>query len=316
MSDEQLRTYRILGRQARRAASRFGTRAAQCRRKPITPPPRATYARSNAPRRSASARRPWRSKPRNRPRRRRRFPGSSKPRLFRVNSLRKPSQVSSPPRPSAAHAAASMAARATQQVRNNWDAQPTQAVYGQQPTQAIPGQQPTAAMPGAQATRQCRAASTANAPATASPARKASSPARWRPGAFARARRRERRRPGRAGSRVCLRAHHARLCGNTVGVGLWGMVFPVLTIVVTQLAGAEQAGMFSLAFVTALLLMFVGNYGVRNFQASDLDEVLVRRLPSQPRAHRGHHAGGRHHVLQVPRIYRPDVAHEPGRVPL
>ena len=59
---------------------------------------------------------------------------------------------------------------------------------------------------------------------------------------------------------------------NTVGVGLWGMVFPVLTIVVTQLAGAEQAGMFSLAFVTALLLMFVGNYGVRNFQASDLDE--------------------------------------------
>lgn len=59
---------------------------------------------------------------------------------------------------------------------------------------------------------------------------------------------------------------------NTVGVGLWGMVFPVLTIVVTQLADAEQAGMFSLAFVTALLLMFVGNYGVRNFQASDLGE--------------------------------------------
>ena len=53
---------------------------------------------------------------------------------------------------------------------------------------------------------------------------------------------------------------------------MWGMVFPVLTIVVTQLAGAEQAGMFSLAFVTALLLMFVGNYGMRNFQASDLDE--------------------------------------------
>ncbi len=59
---------------------------------------------------------------------------------------------------------------------------------------------------------------------------------------------------------------------NTIGVGLWGMVFPLLTIVVTQLSGAEWAGMFSLAFVTALLLMFVGNYGVRNFQASDLDE--------------------------------------------
>ena len=59
---------------------------------------------------------------------------------------------------------------------------------------------------------------------------------------------------------------------NTIGVGLWGMVFPVLTIVVTQLSGTDQAGRFSLAFVTALLLMFVGNYGIRNFQASDLDE--------------------------------------------
>lgn len=59
---------------------------------------------------------------------------------------------------------------------------------------------------------------------------------------------------------------------NTVGVGAWGLVFPVLTIVATQLVGATQAGMFSLAFVTALLLMFVGNYGIRNFQSSDLEE--------------------------------------------
>ena len=35
MSDEQLRTYRLLGGKARRTASRFGTRAAQCRRKPL-----------------------------------------------------------------------------------------------------------------------------------------------------------------------------------------------------------------------------------------------------------------------------------------
>lgn len=59
---------------------------------------------------------------------------------------------------------------------------------------------------------------------------------------------------------------------NTVGVGAWGMVFPVLTIVVTQLVGVEQAGMFSLAFIAALMLMFVGNYGVRTYQVSDLDE--------------------------------------------
>lgn len=59
---------------------------------------------------------------------------------------------------------------------------------------------------------------------------------------------------------------------NTVGIGLWGGVFPLLTIVVTQLAGVEAAGMFSMAFVTGLLLMFVANYGVRTYQVSDLDE--------------------------------------------
>lgn len=172
-------------------------------------------------------------------------------------------------------------ARNAQQVRNNWDAQPTQAVYGQQPTQAIPGQQPTAAMPGAQ-------------PTAAMPGAQATE-------AMPRGKHGKRSRNGKPRKKSFVtrkvEAWCSRVLGamsgdglaeqeaeyasgrttrdyvwNTVGVGLWGMVFPVLTIVVTQLAGAEQAGMFSLAFVTALLLMFVGNYGVRNFQASDLDE--------------------------------------------
>lgn len=59
---------------------------------------------------------------------------------------------------------------------------------------------------------------------------------------------------------------------NTIGVGTWGMVFPLLTIVVTRLVGVEQAGMFSLAFITGLMLMFVANYGVRTFQVSDVSE--------------------------------------------
>ena len=59
---------------------------------------------------------------------------------------------------------------------------------------------------------------------------------------------------------------------NSIGLGAWGMVFPLLTIVVTQLVGLELAGMFSLAFVTATLLMIVANYGVRTFQVSDLEE--------------------------------------------
>lgn len=59
---------------------------------------------------------------------------------------------------------------------------------------------------------------------------------------------------------------------NTIGVGAWGMVFPILTMVATQLVGAEQAGMFSMAFVTGSLLMILANFGVRTYQISDVDE--------------------------------------------
>ena len=60
---------------------------------------------------------------------------------------------------------------------------------------------------------------------------------------------------------------------NTIGLGAWGALFPVLSIVATQLAGAEQAGMFSMAFTTATLMLYVGNYGVRTYQVSDIDEA-------------------------------------------
>ena len=59
---------------------------------------------------------------------------------------------------------------------------------------------------------------------------------------------------------------------NTIGFAAWGMVFPILTIVVTWLAGVERAGMFSFAFVVANLLYILANYGVRTYQVSDIDE--------------------------------------------
>lgn len=59
---------------------------------------------------------------------------------------------------------------------------------------------------------------------------------------------------------------------NTVGTSVWGMTFPILTVVTTQLVGPEQAGMFSMAFVAGTLLMILANYGLRNYQASDIDE--------------------------------------------
>ncbi|MDO4841254.1 MAG: lipopolysaccharide biosynthesis protein [Phoenicibacter congonensis] len=57
---------------------------------------------------------------------------------------------------------------------------------------------------------------------------------------------------------------------NSVGAGCWSFVFPVVTMVSTQLVGVEQAGQISMAFVVALLLMFVGNFGTRAYQASDI----------------------------------------------
>lgn len=59
---------------------------------------------------------------------------------------------------------------------------------------------------------------------------------------------------------------------NTVGTAAWGFSFPLLTIIATQLAGAEQAGRFSMAFVTGTLLMIAAGYGVRTHQVSDIDE--------------------------------------------
>ena len=56
---------------------------------------------------------------------------------------------------------------------------------------------------------------------------------------------------------------------NSIGSAAWAFVFPVVTMVSTQLVGVEQAGMISMAFVVGLLLMFVGNFGVRTFQVSD-----------------------------------------------
>lgn len=60
---------------------------------------------------------------------------------------------------------------------------------------------------------------------------------------------------------------------NALGQAAWGGHFPLLTVVVTQLVGVQQAGMFSMAFAIGLLLLFVANYGVRTYQVSDVAEM-------------------------------------------
>lgn len=59
---------------------------------------------------------------------------------------------------------------------------------------------------------------------------------------------------------------------NSLGSAAWSLVFPIVTMVSTQVVGVERAGMISMAFVVGLLLMFVGNFGTRAYQASDLNE--------------------------------------------
>ncbi len=59
---------------------------------------------------------------------------------------------------------------------------------------------------------------------------------------------------------------------STIGWSTWGIIFPILSIAATQISGIEAAGRFSLAFVVSNLLLFIGNYGVRTYQVSDLDE--------------------------------------------
>lgn len=60
---------------------------------------------------------------------------------------------------------------------------------------------------------------------------------------------------------------------NTVGQSAWGFLFPLISIVATQLSGADLAGMFTMAYTVATVLMWIGSYGVRTYQVSDLDEV-------------------------------------------
>ena len=62
---------------------------------------------------------------------------------------------------------------------------------------------------------------------------------------------------------------------NIIGMGMWGVVFPTLTIIVTQLSGAEQAGMFSMAYVVAMLLLIVAHFGIRTYQVSDVSETYA-----------------------------------------
>lgn len=61
---------------------------------------------------------------------------------------------------------------------------------------------------------------------------------------------------------------------------IWNIIFSILNagqsmillMLVNRLTSTEDAGMFSIAFSIAVLMMNVGSYGIRNYQVSDVNE--------------------------------------------
>lgn len=59
---------------------------------------------------------------------------------------------------------------------------------------------------------------------------------------------------------------------NAVSATMLAMQSPVILAVMTRTNGTKDAGIFSIAIAVANLMMYVGQYGLRRFQASDVKE--------------------------------------------
>ncbi len=59
---------------------------------------------------------------------------------------------------------------------------------------------------------------------------------------------------------------------NAVNAMLSALQCPVVLMFVTRLGGMNDAGVFSIAFAVASLMLYIGLYGLRRFQASDVNE--------------------------------------------
>ena len=57
---------------------------------------------------------------------------------------------------------------------------------------------------------------------------------------------------------------------NMMSSGLNSVVSMFLLWIVTLINGVSDAGVFSLAFSTSQMMLTIGNYGMRNYQATDI----------------------------------------------
>ena len=60
---------------------------------------------------------------------------------------------------------------------------------------------------------------------------------------------------------------------NMIGSACYSVSSILYLMVVTRICGAEEGGFFSLSYATAQLLLSVGRYGMRTYQATDLTEM-------------------------------------------
>lgn len=77
---------------------------------------------------------------------------------------------------------------------------------------------------------------------------------------------------GNSGDTGLKRQDAGNFLWNAVGGILNAGQSVFLLIVITRVCGLEAAGIFSIAFATGNLFLYLGNYGVRNYQVSDLSE--------------------------------------------
>ncbi len=75
--------------------------------------------------------------------------------------------------------------------------------------------------------------------------------------------------------------HNKNEAGNYIWNAIGGMLNAgqsvFVLIIVTRVCGLEAAGLYSIAFATGNLFMYLGNYGMRNYQVSDVDEKFPFR---------------------------------------
>ena len=64
---------------------------------------------------------------------------------------------------------------------------------------------------------------------------------------------------------------------NAINSGLSAALFPVILLVVKRTNGVNDAGIYSIAFAVAALMLFIGQYGLRRFQSSDINEKYAFR---------------------------------------